>query len=110
METPCTYRLLARIEFAEIEKAQIEQLKRMIANGYEHSFATSANALKGYHFLSKIAHMIMTVVMMSSVVIEKVREVGKRGFVHYIKKCLEGSVLELKATRSNKEHYLQLVA
>lgn len=78
--------------------------------GYEHSYAISVNALKGYHYLSKIAHMIMTMVMMSSEVIDKVKEVGKRGFVRYIKKCLESNVLQLKETRSNREHYLQLVA
>lgn len=78
--------------------------------GYEHSYAISANALKGYHHLSKIAHMIMTLVMMSSEVLDKVKEVGKRGFVRFIKKCLESSVLQLKEARSNKEHYLQLVA
>lgn len=78
--------------------------------GYEHSYALSVNALKGYHYLSKIAHMIMTIVMMSLEVINKVKAVGKRGFVRFIKKSLEGRVLELKETRSNKEHYLQLVA
>lgn len=78
--------------------------------GYEHSFATNANALKGYHYLSKIAHMIMTLVMMSSEVNDKVRAVGKRGFIRFLKKCLESNVLELKKTKSNKEYYLQLVA
>lgn len=48
--------------------------------GYEHSYALNVNALKGYHYLSKIAHMVMTIVMMSSGVIEKVNEVGKLGF------------------------------
>ena len=78
--------------------------------GYEHSYAISAHVLKGYHYLSKIAHMIMTLVMMSSEVINKVKEVGKRGFVRFIKKCLEGCVLQLKETRSDKERYLQLFA
>lgn len=78
--------------------------------GYEHSYALSVNALKGYHYLSKIAHMIMTIVMMSLEVIDKVIEVGKRGFVRFIKECLASSVLELNKTKSNKEYYLQLVA
>jgi hypothetical protein len=78
--------------------------------GYEHSYALSVNALKGYHYLSKIAHMIMTIVMMSLEVIDKVKEAGKRGFVRFIKKCLESSVLQLIKTRSNKEYYLQLAA
>jgi len=78
--------------------------------GYEHSYATSANALKGYHYLSKIAHMMMTIVMMTSEVIEKVKEIGKRGFIRYIKKCLGSNILELRKTKSNKEYYLQLVA
>lgn len=78
--------------------------------GYEHSYALSVNALKGYHYLSKIGHMIMTIVMMSSEVINKVKEVGKRGFISYLKKCLGSNVLEFKETKSNKEHYLQLVA
>ncbi len=78
--------------------------------GYEHSYAISANALKGYHYLSKIAHMIMTLVMMSSEVIDKVKAVGKRGFVRFIKKCLESNVLQFKEAKSGKEHYLQLVA
>jgi len=78
--------------------------------GYEHSYALNVNALKGYHYLSKIAHMIMTIVMMSTGVIDKVNEVGKRGFVSYLKKCLGSTVLEFRKTRSNKEYYLQLVA
>ncbi len=78
--------------------------------GYEHSFAINANALKGYHYLSKIAHMIMTLVMMSSEVIDKVREVGKRGFVRFLRKCIESNVLELRKTKSKKKYYLQLVA
>mgnify|MGYP002408141004 FL=1 len=77
--------------------------------GYEHSYARSANVLKGYHYLSKIAHMIMTLVMMSSNANEKVKELGKRGFIRYIKKCMESCILMLKETRSDKEHYLQLM-
>lgn len=78
--------------------------------GYEHSYALNVNALKGYHYLSKIAHMVMTIVMMSLKVIDKVNEVGKRGFVIYLKKCLGSTVLEFRKTRSNKEYYLQLAA
>lgn len=78
--------------------------------GYEHSYALSVKALKGYHYLSKIAHMIMTIVMISVEVADKVKEVGKRGFVRYVKKCIESSVLQLTKTRDNKEYYLQLVA
>ena len=36
--------------------------------------------------------MIMTIVMMSLEVIDKINKVGKRGFVRFIRKCLESSV------------------
>lgn len=78
--------------------------------GYSHIYASSVNALKGYHYLSKIAHFIMTLVMMSSKVIEKVREVGKRGFIRFLRRCLEGSLLRLERIRSDRLGYLQLVA
>jgi len=78
--------------------------------GYSHCYALNINALKGYHYLSKTAHMVMILVMMTSEVIEKVRELGKRGFVGYLVTCLNGSVLELRETRSNRVRYLQFVA
>lgn len=78
--------------------------------GYSSCYAFKINALKGYHYLSKIAHMVMTLVMMSSQIIDKVMELGKRGFIKYLGKCLESSVLELRETRSNRVRYLQLAA
>ena len=53
---------------------------------------------------------VMTLVMMSSKVIEKVREVGKRGFIRFLRRCLEGSLLRLERIRSDRLGYLQLVA
>jgi DDE_Tnp_1-associated len=78
--------------------------------GYSSCYAVNINALKGYHYLSKIAHMVMTLVMMSSEVIDKVLEKGKRGFVSYLKTCLTSNVLELRETRSNRTRYFQIAA
>lgn len=72
---------------------------------YEHCFSYTWNAMKGFHYLMKIGHFINVLALNSEILIDKVKELGIRGFIHYITSICNGSVLDkikIKEAREKK--------
>lgn len=72
---------------------------------YEHFFSYNWNAMKGYHYLMHIGHLINTLAMNSDLLASTVAEKGIRGFVKFLKLCCEGSALcseKIKGMREKK--------
>jgi hypothetical protein len=49
---------------------------------YEHMFAYNWNAMKGYHYLRRLGHLINILSHNSERLVEMARELGVRGFIH----------------------------
>lgn len=72
---------------------------------YEHCFSYNWNAMKGFHYLMKIGHFLNTLALNSELLIDKVKELGIRGFIHYLKLACNGSKLDkcrIKEARERK--------
>ena len=55
---------------------------------YEHCFSYNWNAMKGFHYLMRIAHVLNTLTCKTINLAEKVRSLGVRGLIQYIKETL----------------------
>ena len=55
---------------------------------YEHCFAYSWRAMKGYHYLMRIAHLLNVLVQHSTRLAGMVAELGARGFIQLIRQTL----------------------
>jgi len=58
--------------------------------GYEHAFSYNWNAMKGYHYLLRLAHFINILAIYSECLIDLVREFGVRGFIRFVRETLVG--------------------
>jgi hypothetical protein len=81
---------------------------------YEHCFSYSWNAMKGFHYLMKIGHLLNVLALNSELLASKVKELGIRGFIKYLTLACEGSKLDkdkIKEARERKFMWkLELVA
>ena len=66
---------------------------------YEHSFAKDWNAMRGYHYLMRIGHLLNTLARFSTKLSKKFSEMGVRGFIKFIFITLSGPWLDLKIVR-----------
>lgn len=57
---------------------------------YEHVFAYDWNAMKGYHYLMHLAHLMNELLQLSTDLIKLVKENGIRGFVRLIRETITG--------------------
>ena len=67
---------------------------------YEHCFAFTWSALKGYHYLMRIGHLLNILVQYSAQLVKLVEELGARGLIRFIYQTLSGPWLD--AERVNK--------
>jgi hypothetical protein len=79
---------------------------------YEHCYSYTWNALEGFHYLMKIARFLNVLALNSTLLIEKVRQLGIRGFIKNLKLACSGCVLDLKKIEAivKQEHYWSLVS
>ena len=63
---------------------------------YEHSFAKDWNAMRGYHYLMRIGHLLNTLARFSSTLSKKFSEMGVRGLITFIRESLGAPWFELK--------------
>ncbi|MBE3036293.1 MAG: transposase family protein [Candidatus Atribacteria bacterium] len=81
---------------------------------YQHCFSYTWNAMKGFHYLMKIGHFLNALALNSELLADKVRELGIRGFIKYLKLACEGSTLDKKRIKAARERKflwkLELVA
>jgi hypothetical protein len=62
---------------------------------YEHLFAMDWNAMRGYHYLMRLAHLINTLARFSSELAPRIRRMGIRPFIEFIRTTLSGPWLDL---------------
>jgi hypothetical protein len=55
---------------------------------YEHCFAYSWKAMKGYHYLMRIAHLLNVLAHHSAELVKLVQELGVRGLIRFIQQTL----------------------
>jgi len=67
---------------------------------YEHCFASNWNAMKGYHFLMRLAHLINSLAFYSVYFFEMVSKKGAQGLIKYIGDTLSGPWLDPEKLRA----------
>ncbi|MDK2991327.1 MAG: hypothetical protein PWP48_560 [Clostridiales bacterium] len=75
---------------------------------YEHCLSYNWNAMKGYHYLMKIAHFINELLVHSELVAEMVKERGVQQFIKDLYEALKGAVLDkegIQAAISKKRQW-----
>ena len=61
---------------------------------YEHLFSYNWNAMKGYHYLMRLGHLINILSQNSERIVKMVREFGVRGFIRFVCETLSGPWLD----------------
>jgi hypothetical protein len=61
---------------------------------YEHMFSYDWNAMKGYHYLMRLGHLINVPCHYSERLVKIAGELGVRGFIHFVPGTLSGPWLE----------------
>jgi hypothetical protein len=61
---------------------------------YEHCYSYTWNAMEGFHYLMKIGRVLNVLALNSELLIDKVMELGIRGFLAYLKLACSGSPLD----------------
>ncbi|MES9857822.1 MAG: transposase family protein, partial [Sedimenticola sp.] len=57
---------------------------------YEHSFALNWQAMKGYHYLMRLAHLFNTLARFSCALAKVFKKLGVRGFIAFVYSTLTG--------------------
>ena len=78
---------------------------------YEHCFSYSWNAMKGYHYLMRIGHLLNELVLNAVQLATIVATLGARGFIHFIRQTLSGPWLDAEQVRRrlSQPSYLRFV-
>ncbi|GAG93208.1 unnamed protein product, partial [marine sediment metagenome] len=66
---------------------------------YEHCFSYSWNAMKGYHYLMRIGHLLNVLVLNAVQLSKIVTTLGARGFIRFIRQILSGPWLDAEQVR-----------
>jgi hypothetical protein len=77
---------------------------------YEHCFSYNWNAMKGFHYLMRLGHLLNTLAQKSVYLIDAVRLLGMRGLVQFIRDTLTGPWLDAERIRHlfDQPHQLRL--
>jgi hypothetical protein len=62
---------------------------------YEHCFAYSWKAMKGYHYLMRIAHLLNVLAQHSANLVKLVAELGAQGLIRFVRQTLSAPWLDL---------------
>ncbi len=57
---------------------------------YEHCFSYNWNAMKGYHYLMRLGHLLNVLTQYSEGLVERIKEIGMRGFIRFIRETISG--------------------
>ena len=66
---------------------------------YEHCFAYSWKAMKGYHYLMRIAHLLNVLAQHSAHLVKLVAELGAQGLIRFIRQTLSAPWLDHERVR-----------
>jgi hypothetical protein len=61
---------------------------------YEHCYAQNWNAMRGYHYLMRIGHLLNLLASFASTLIGAFKERGAQGFIEWLSSTLSGRWLE----------------
>jgi hypothetical protein len=61
---------------------------------YEHCFSYDWNAMRGYHYLMRLAHLFNTLSHYSQHLAKVIRDTGVRGFIRFIRETMAGRWLD----------------
>jgi hypothetical protein len=61
---------------------------------YEHCYAQQWNAMRGYHYLMRIAHLLNVLACFLNTLITFVKEKGAQGFIQWLRSTLSGRWLQ----------------
>jgi len=75
---------------------------------YEHLFAYNWEAMKGYHYLMRLGHMFNVLAQHASTLVKVVKELGIRGFIHFVIETIAGPWLNAQVVRERVEAPFQL--
>lgn len=79
---------------------------------YEHLFAQNWNAMRGYHYLMRLAHLLNTLARFSTALAKQHLELGVRPFIQFLRSTLSGpwfeSTIEAVKQRIKKPFQLRL--
>jgi hypothetical protein len=77
---------------------------------YEHCFSYDWKAMKGYHYLMRLAHMFNVLAQYSSQLVKMVRTIGTRGLLRFVYQTMCGTCLDAGkvAARLSSPYQLRL--
>jgi len=75
---------------------------------YEHLFAKNWDAMRGYHYLMRIAHLLNTLARFSSVLAAQHLELGVRAFIQFVRTTYSGPWLNSAAVKQRLKAPFQL--
>ncbi len=75
---------------------------------YEHRFALDWQAMKGYHYLMRLAHVFNTLARFSCALAKSFRKLGVQGFIVFVYNTLTGPWLDPKETKERLSQPFQL--
>ncbi|MEA3358538.1 MAG: hypothetical protein U9R17_03915 [Thermodesulfobacteriota bacterium] len=75
---------------------------------YEHLFSYNWNAMKGYHYLMRLGHLINILATYSEALVKIVGELGVRGFIRFIRDTISGPWLDPVWVKKRLEDNFQL--
>ena len=75
---------------------------------YEHCFAYSGQAMKGYHYLMRIAHLMNVLAHHSTRLAGLVKELGTRGLIRFIRHTLSAPWIDRSAVQRRLSRPCQL--
>jgi len=61
---------------------------------YEHAFSYNWNAMKGYHYLMRLGHMVNVLAQYSERLVKMIRELGVQGFIRFVRETIGGRWLD----------------
>lgn len=78
---------------------------------YEHCFSYNWNAMKGFHYLMRLAHLLNTLAQMVPYLAEQVANMGKQGLIQFFRETLTGTWLDIDRIHAllKRPHQLRLV-
>jgi len=78
---------------------------------YEHCFSYSWNAMKGYHYLMRLGHLLNVLVLGAAQLAKIVGTLGARGFIRFIRQTLSAPWLDADQVqhRLSQPTYLRFV-
>ena len=77
-------------------------------HSYEHCYSINWKAMKGCHYLMRLAHTLNVIAHYSSALIKSVRSLGVRGFIEFLRESLALCRLDAISVRQHLEAPFQV--